>query len=317
MRIVFLDQGTFQRSDEYLDYSYLEKLGEFIVYDETSDAQLEERVQHADVVVTIGNDLFAKQLESFSHVKLICKAGSGYDRIDITTAKARGIGVCNLPGYGTYMVAQWTWNFILALASNSIAYDRDIRKKQNWDHLSFMHRITELRGKTLGLVGHSHIAKQVAAWALAFEMNVLVYSRFPDPTANKNVKFVDLLSLAEQSDFVSIHARLDQQTRGMIGRDFMSRMRPSSYLINTARAAIVDENVLMEYLSTKKIAGAALDVFWQEPLPDHHPLYQLDHVILTPHMAWGSLETRQRMIEMLRDAIVGYFSGKPIYLIQL
>lgn len=316
MKIVFLDRSTFQRSDESFDYSRIESLGQLITYDETPDSLLKERAGDADVVITIKNRLFSEQLNLLPKVRLICKAGSGYDAIDVREAKTRGIGVCNLPGYGNYMVAQWTWNLLMSLASNVRAYDREIRRNEDWNALSFSHRIVELKGKTLGLVGNSAIGRQVASWASAFDMKVLVYSRFPEKNdENQNLEFVDLFTLAEQSDFVSIHSRLDQHTRGMIGREFLKRMRPTSYLINTARAAIVDQTALMESLTSKRIAGAAFDVFWEEPLSLEHPICKLDNVILTPHMAWGAFETRQRMIGMLGEAISGYFSGKPIYLI--
>src|SRR4051812_34155592 len=138
MKIVFLDQRDFQRSEERFDYSSIEKLGQFIIYSETSDSSLPERTHQADVVISVKKRLFAEQLNQLSStVRLICKAGSGYDTIDIASAKARGIGICYLPGYGTSMIAQWTWSLLLALSSNLISYDRRIRKTQDWLSLSF------------------------------------------------------------------------------------------------------------------------------------------------------------------------------------
>jgi glycerate dehydrogenase len=313
MKIVILDKSTFQRFHEHIDYSALEALGELVSYSETADCELAERTRGADVVITIKNRLSSEQLEQFSSVRLICKAGSGYDAIDIAAAKKRGMGVCNLPGYGTYMVAQWTWTLLMALTANLFAYNRDMRRSDDWVNLSFLHPIGELQGKTVGFIGNSVIAQQVATWARAFQMKVLFNSRFPEPG---NPEYVDLSTLASQADFVSIHSRLDDQTRGLIGREFISKMRPSSYLINTGRAAIIEESALIDALQNKQIAGAALDVFWEEPLSLNHPLQHLENVILTPHMAWGSLETRQKMVGMLAEVITRYFQGDPLYLIE-
>ena len=170
-----------------------------------------------------------------------------------------------------------------------------------------------MQGKTLGLIGNSGISRQVAAIAKAFGMKVLMYSRYPEP---ENYEFVDLLNLAAQSDFVSVHSRLDSQTRGLLGAKFFATMRPTSYLINTGRAAIIDEQAFLEALRNKKIAGAAFDVFWQEPLPLDHPIFQFNNVILTPHMAWGSAETRQKMIGTLAEVIARFFAGNPIHLVD-
>lgn len=309
MKIVILDRRTMELAHEQFDYSGLRALGELVLFDYTREADLARHVAGADVVVVNQTPLTRENLGALTQARLICKAGTGFDNIDVEAARARGLTVCNLPGYGTFMVAQWTWGLLLALA-NSVGPYAAAGKEAGWA-AQFHHPITELRNKTLGLVGLGAIGMQVATWAQAFSMQVCVYRSTSAPCP-PGLLAVDLPTLAERSDFVSIHCRLNADTRGLVGESFLRRMKPTGYLVNTARAAIVDEGALIDALGRRAIAGAAMDVFWREPPPPGHPLLEADNLLLTPHMAWASPDTRQRVIDMLAQVIQSFVDGAPI-----
>ena len=310
MKICFLDSAQFRSHHENFDFSQLAALGELILYEETASAEIAERVRGVDVVILNKTRVRAEDIEAFSSVRLICKAGSGVDNIDVEAARARGVAVCNLPGYGTSMVAQWAFSLLLALAGNLELYARAIPAGA-WD-VQFKYPIVPLRGKTLGLVGLGHIGAELATYARAFGMNVLVYRGSTIDSVPEGTTRSELLPLAARSDFVSLHCRLNAATRGMIGEAFLSAMKPSSFLINVARGALVEEEPLLRVLRERRIAGAAFDVFWKEPLNLDHPLIGLPNVLLTPHVAWASLETRQAMVQTMVDIIQQFMLGTPI-----
>jgi phosphoglycerate dehydrogenase-like enzyme len=239
-------------------------------------------------------------------LKIIARWGVGYDAIDIPTATAQGIVVTYTPGMLDDAVADYTFALLLALARRiheGHAAMRDGGWKIAWGN--------DVAGKTLGIIGYGRIGMAVARRASGFGMRLLAYNRTPKPQAEKlGVRFVSLDELLVESDFISIHAALTPQTRGMIGEAQLRKMKAGAFFINTARGALVDETALIKALGENRIAGAALDVFTTEPLPPENPLRSTPHLLLSPHQASSSHETGQRVSLAAAKAIVDLMQGR-------
>ena len=248
-------------------------------------------------------------------VRLICEAGTGYNNIDVQAARARGITVTNVPSYSTDAVAQLVITFALCA---SVSLGEQLAALRVGDRRAFkadfsgLPNMFELRGKTIGLVGGTGaIGKRTAELARALGMNVKVWSRSATTVEGlwEAVTFEDLMAT---SDFVSVHCPLTAETRGLIDERAISMMKRTSWIINTARGACINESHLIEALKAKRIAGACLDVQETEPPADDSPLYTLDNVYLTPHIGWKRLESRQRLVDTVAENIRAFLSGKPI-----
>ena len=247
---------------------------------------------------------------------MICEAGTGYNNIAIEAAKQRGITVCNVPAYSSHRVAHTAVMMMLNLSSTMQTQIKMLGKgdRSNFtQHLQVPH--VELNGKTLGVVGYGNIGRQVIRVGQALDMKVLCYTRTARPD-QENLSFVTLETLLKESDFVSLHCPLNDKTRHIINEETLSLMKTSAFLINTSRGALIDEPALIRALSEKKIAGAGLDVQETEPPAEDNPLYTLENVILTPHMGWKGLETRQRLVGVVADDIRGFFEGKPVNVVS-
>jgi len=300
--------------DGRLDLSVLSC--QLTVYDTTSQNQILERVQGHTVVVTkelpVSGELISRFPDS---VKLICEAGTGYNNLAVKAAEERGITVCNIPAYSTQRVAHTAIMFLLNLSSSMRQQQAMLERKDRSNftkHLQVSH--VEVNDKTLGVIGAGAIGREVIRLALALDMNVLVFSRTPKAD-EKNVRHVNLDQLLKHSDYVSLHCPLTPETRHLINRDTLALMKPSAYIINTARGALIDEPALIEALKAGRLAGAGLDVQETEPPAGDNPIYDMDNVILTPHMGWKGLETRQRLISILADNIKAFSDGHPINVI--
>jgi glycerate dehydrogenase len=300
--------------DGRLGFGPLEELGGVAVYSATDPADVLTRIEGRQVVVTKEMPVTADLLAKFpASVRLICEAGTGYNNIDLQAAKARGIAVCNVPAYSTEAVAHLVITFVLAHSCSLVEQQRALFKG---DRRGFTERPslphTEVVGKALGLVGgNGAIGSAVAHVAKALGMRVLVYSRSAKPSTIPGVQMVSLEELLVNSDYVSLHCPLTGETRGMIDAAALRLMKPTAFLINTARGAIIKETDLIEALRAKTIAGAALDVQDPEPpLPDS-PLWDLENVILTPHIGWTRLESRQRLIAGVAGNIAAFLRGQP------
>jgi glycerate dehydrogenase len=249
-------------------------------------------------------------------VKLICEAGTGYNNIDLDAARARGITVCNVPAYSSQRVAHTAIMLMLNLSSTmqtQIAMLARGDRSNFTEHLKVPH--VELNGKTLGVVGAGNIGRQVIRIAQAMEMNVLVYSRTKKDDL-QGVSFVSLETLLKESDYISLHCPLNEQTRHLINAQTLALMKPSAFLINTSRGALIDEPALIKVLQEGKIAGAGLDVQETEPPAQDNPLYTMENVILTPHMGWKGQETRQRLVDVVAKDIRGFFAGDPVNVVS-
>ena len=296
--------------DGKLDLSVLSS--EVKEYASTEQDQILERVQGMDVVVTkempVDGDTIARFPDS---VQLICEAGTGYNNIDIEAARARGITVCNIPAYSTERVAHTAIMMILNLSSSMQIQQAMLARGDRSNFTKCMQvSHVEVNGKVLGIVGAGNIGREVIKVAQALGMKVLAYVRTPRADED-NLKYVSFEELLKQSDYISLHCPLTPQTRHMINKETIAMMKPTAYIINTGRGALIDEPALIEALKEGRIAGAGLDVQETEPPVQDNPLYDMPNVILTPHMGWKGLETRQRLVSILAANIQAFDEGRP------
>ena len=301
--------------DHALDFSILSN--DVQVYDNSTNTELIERIQGARVVVTKEISVTAELLSQFPDtVKLIVEAGTGYNNIDLNAAKAKGITVCNIPAYSTERVAHTVIMMILNFASTMQQQIGMLAKgdRSNFTkHLQVSH--TEVNGKTLGVVGAGHIGMEVIKVAKALGMNILVHTRTPKADGD-GIRYVSLDELLENSDYITLHCPLNDQTKHLINKETIGKMKPNVVIVNTGRGALINEADLCEALVAKRIAGAGLDVQEVEPPVEDSPLYTLDNVIITPHMGWKGLETRQRLVGIIRDNIQAFLKGEPINVVS-
>ena len=304
MKIVFLDAATMGN----VSFEPFEQLGEFIKYENSTPAEAIERVKDADVLL-INKILVNKGLiDAALNLKLICIAATGVNNINVEYAASKGIPVRNAVGYSTNSVVQSTFMHILALVGGSQYFDESVKSGSysrsgmftdpNWNWW-------ELAGKTIGIIGLGNIGKKVAQIAEAFDMNVCYFSTSGTGHC-KDYPCLSLEQLLAESDIVSIHAPLNERTQAMIGASELSMMKSSAYLINMGRGAIVVEKDLADAVDAGVIAGAGIDVFVTEPIPENHPYLHMKHperMRLAPHVAWASLEARQRLIGIMADNI--------------
>lgn len=301
--------------DQALDFSVLSS--DVQVYDDSTNEELIERIQGARVVVTkelpVGADLLSQFPDT---VKLIVEAGTGYNNIDLNAAKERGITVCNIPAYSTERVAHTVIMMILNFASTM---QKQIGMLAKGDRSNFTKYLqvshTEVNGKTLGVVGAGHIGMEVIKVAKALGMNILVHTRTPKADGD-GIHYVSLDELLENSDYITLHCPLNDQTKHIINKEAIGKMKPSAVIVNTGRGPLINEADLCEALAAKRIAGAGLDVQEVEPPAEDSPLYTLDNVIITPHMGWKGLETRQRLVGIIRDNVQAFFKGEPINVVS-
>ena len=301
--------------DQALDFSVLSS--DVQVYDDSTNEELIERIQGARVVVTkelpVGADLLSQFPDT---VKLIVEAGTGYNNIDLNAAKERGITVCDIPAYSTERVAHTVIMMILNFASTM---QKQIGMLAKGDRSNFTKYLqvshTEVNGKTLGVVGAGHIGMEVIKVAKALGMNILVHTRTPKADGD-GIRYVSLDELLENSDYITLHCPLNDQTKHIINKEAIGKMKPSAVIVNTGRGPLINEADLCEALLSKRIAGAGLDVQEVEPPAEDSPLYTLDNVIITPHMGWKGLETRQRLVGIIRDNVQAFFKGEPINVVS-
>ena len=309
-RVVVLN-GDKMNYDGKLDFSVLSP--DTVVYDDSKGDEIVERIDGAAAVITKEMPVPAEIIQQFpDSVKLIVEAGTGYNNIDIQAAKDKGITVCNIPAYSTQRVAHTAVMLLLNLASSMRVQMAMLTKgdRRNFtDHLLVPHG--EVNGKVLGIIGAGHIGREVMKIAIALGMEIVVYTRTPRPDED-HITYTDLETVLKTCDYLSIHCPLTEKTRHLIDRDAIALMKPSACIINTARGAIIDETALIEALQQHRLAGAGLDVQEVEPPVADSPLYTMEHVILTPHMGWKGLETRQRLVQIIAEDVRHFFDGDPV-----
>lgn len=311
MKIVITDSQTVTNGDLSLDV--FRRFGELVCYPLSSAEELPARIQGADIVLTNKSVLDKRLLEQVQEkLKYIGLFATGYNNIDTEYCGLQGITVCNAGSYSTHAVAQHTFAFILHHFSQISQYANFVNTG-NWKtsptFSPFVFPTSEIQGKTIGLIGYGSIGKAVAQIAKAFGMKVLVYTRSPqtDPT----VTFTTLEEVFVSSNVISIHCPLTSQSAKMFNRQTFAQMRDGAYFINTSRGGLVDEQALLEALSSGKLSGAAIDVLEQEPMAENCVLYQAPNLTITPHVAWAPLETRARLIQIAADNIQLWLEGRP------
>jgi len=316
--ILFLNSAKLD-FDKELDFSALSQYAIITKYAASNNEEILQRVTGQEIIITKELTLDRELISKFpASVKLICEAGTGYNNIDIIAAREKNIAVCNVPSYSSEAVAQLVITFILNLSSSLIQQQIMLQQK-NFDnftkHLQLPH--FELQNKTLGVIGGTGaIGQNVIKIALTLGMNILVYNRTPKRCDDPNVKFASLEELLQQSDFVTIHCPLNADTKHLINKDRLKMMKSSAFIINTARGGIIKETDLIEALQKGEIAGAALDVQDPEPPELDNPLFSMKNVILTPHIGWRRLESRQRLIDFMAVTIESFIQGKLINVVN-
>ena len=314
MKAVFLDYASLDQND--LDITALDAaFADLQLFASTTAAQVLERVRDAQVIISNKVVIDAATLQQCSKLKLILISATGTNNVDLQQATQQGVVVCNCQGYGTASVAQHTLGLMLALATSLLPYDRAVRQGK-WNSASQFclldFPIVELSGKTLGIIGYGELGKAVAKVAEVFGMQILIGTLPSRPTDEANrVPFANLLP---QVDFLTLHCPLTEHTQDLIGEKEFALMKSSAFLINCARGGLVNEAALATALRQRTIAGAASDVLTTEPPKNGNVLLAEDipNLIITPHSAWGSRDSRQRMLQQLLENVIAFQAGKPI-----
>ena len=314
MKICVLDGYTTNPGD--LSWDWLIQLGDCSIYDRTPAELIAERVKDCEIIITNKTPLRKELLKTLPKLKYIGLLSTGFNIVDWEYCKENGIPVCNIPSYSTNAVAQLVFSLILE-HTNSVALHSDSVHSGEWaaskDFCYWKSSLTELDGKTLGIIGFGKIGKAVAKIAAAFGMKVIASTNHPAPF--ENVEFCEKDELLSKSDFVSIHCPLTPLTEGMVNADFLNKMKKSAVLINTSRGQVVDENALADALKNGVIAGAGLDVMTVEPPSADNPLFGIDNCFITPHIAWAGFETRERLMKICRENVLAFLSGTPVNIV--
>jgi len=314
MKIVVLDGYTLNPGD--LSWEGLEKLGEVTVYDRTSADQVLERAQDADMLLTNKTPLGEAVLKQLPALRYIGVLATGYNIVDVKTATEKGIVVTNVPGYGTASVVQLTFALLLELTlhvqrhSDSV---RDGKWARSADFSFWDYPLIELAGKTMGIIGFGSIGEKVADVATAFGMNVIGSKRHrTDQSHRANFRWADIPDLLEQADVVSIHTPLVPETKGLIDRQNLARMKSTAFLLNTSRGPVIVEQDLADALNEGVIAGAGIDVLSTEPPAADNPLFSAKNCLITPHIAWATQEARARLMEIAVSNLAAFQTGNPV-----
>src|SRR3989338_11293542 len=307
MRIVVPDGHMLNPGDNPWDA--ISALGDFTLYDLTPQERIIERLVDADIAVTNKVPFSKEILDKLPNLKFIAVTATGYNIIDLPAAKTRGIPVSNVPEYGTDSVAQFTFALILELA-HAVGSHNDAVHGGRWSgqpHVSFWEtKQAELAEKTIGIIGYGRIGRRVAEIAKAFGMRIIHSGR----------DHAEVREVVSQADFVTLHCTLTTENAGMVNREFLSKMRATAFLINTARGGLVHQKDLADALNGGRIAGAAVDVVSFEPIKPDNPLLTAKNCIITPHIAWASLEARKRLMRATAENIRAFLAGTPINVVN-
>lgn len=296
MKIVNLDAYTIHLND--LNWNELAQLGDLVTYDRVAPEDVIPAIENADAVFTSKVKLTKEVIEACPNLKFIGVTATGYDNIDLDAAKARGIAVCNVPAYSTESVAQHTFALILEI-TNHVGHYTELVHEHQWENsldFTFIDRpLTQLSGRSLGIIGYGSIGKRVARIAEAFGMTVHVYSKDPDA--------------AVQSDILTLHCPATADNRGFINKDFISKMKDGAILINTARGALLNEDAVADALKRGKLAAVAVDVVNGEPPRKGHPFIGLENLYITPHIAWSTREARAVITKTSAANLKSFLAG--------
>lgn len=311
MKIFIADCATLTQNND-LDITVFEKYGDVVYNKNISRNELLNTVHEYDMILCNKTIIDRVVIESAKKLKFIGLLATGYNNIDITAAKESGIIVCNAGSYSTSAVAQQVFAYILN-HYNAVNRYNDFVQNGGWQQSPTFSVLCfptdELKDKTIGIIGYGSIGKRVAEIALAFQMNVLVYTR--TPKSDNRVRFTSLDELLKNSDIITPHCPLNEQSKEMFNKETFSKMKDRAFFINTARGGIINEQDLAEALKSGKLSGAAIDVLSEEPMSKDCVLKGVPNLIITPHTAWAPLETRKRLLGIVEDNIKAFLNGTP------
>lgn len=313
MKIVILDGYCVNPGDR--SWEKLEKLGELTVYDRTpyNDADIIERIGDSEIVVTNKTPISENTLKSCPGIKFITVLATGYNIVDTAAARARGIGVANIPGYGTDAVAQFAISLLLELCAHVGHHSARVHEgawNSSPDWCFWDHPLIELTGKTIGILGYGRVGKQTGRIAKALGMKVLANSRSKQSGSDDVAEFTDVDTLIRSCDVIALHCPLFPETREIINKDSIAKMKDGVMIINNSRGQLVNEQDLADALNSGKVAAAGLDVLSSEPVSSDNPLLTAKNCIITPHISWAPVEARQRIIDATCSNITAFLEGR-------
>lgn len=315
MKIVITDRDTVTSGDLSLDS--LERFGEVISYGLTSPEELVERIADADAVLCNKTQITAAVMDACPKLRYVGLFATGYNNIDVVHAAKKGITVCNAGEYSSDAVAQLTFALLLELCTSLSKY-AGYTSSGGWItspvFSAFIHPQRELSGMTLGVVGHGSIGRRVERIARAFGMKVLVYTRTPGKS--EDTEYVSFDELLSRSDAVTVHCPLTDATAKLFNGESFAKMKQGAFFVNTSRGGVVDEPALRDALDSGRLGGAALDVLATEPMSADCPLIGAENLIITPHVAWAPLETRQRLLGIVENNIECWLRGEPVNVVS-
>ena len=319
MNIVVLDGKAFNPGD--LSWEPIRTLGSLTVYDNSTDDEVVARAAEAEIVLTNKVRFPAALFEKLPRLRYVGVLATGYNTIDVVAARKHGVTVTNVPGYSTDSVAQLTFAHLLNLTFQLADHTESVRRGDWCRSDMFCYwfgPLVELTGQTLGLIGFGAIGRRVASIAAAFGMRVIAYTPrlLPGSEPAPEVRAVSLETLLAESDVVSLHCPLTPENRHLIDADRLSMMKRTAFLINTSRGPLIDETALAEALQAGRPAGAGLDVLASEPPHRDCPLLGLKNCFITPHIAWGTLAARQRLLQVVTDNIAAFLNGEPQHVVN-
>ena len=319
MKIVVLDGYCENPGD--LSWAPLEQFGEVVVYDRTPDNKeaVIERLQDADILVGNKNTITGEIMDACPNLKYIAVQATGYNVIDVAAAKERGIPVSNVPTYGTMAVAQHTMALLLEI-TNGVGHHSDAVHAGRWqtspDWCFWDHPLMELDGKTMGIIGFGKIGQQTGRLAKAFGMKVLAAGSRPTEEGRAIAEYVEIDELLAQSDVISLHCPLFPNTKDIIRKENIDKMKDGVIILNSSRGGLVVEQDLADALASGKVYAAAVDVVSSEPMKDGNPLLTAPNCIITPHIAWAPKEARQRIMNTTAKNIEAFLNGEPINVVN-
>ena len=311
--IIVLDGYT--TTQNHLSWAPLEQLGRLTVYDRSSVVEARERVAEADIILTNKTRVDEDLLAAAPRLRFVSVLATGYNEIDLEATRRRGVTVSNVVGYSTEGVAQHVLASMLALENRVVGHHRSVQRGQ-WaaspDFCYTLSPVHELSGRTLGIYGYGKIGQRVGELARAFGMRVLAYRRHPEGETPQGVQYVDVPTLLRESDILTLHAPLNEDSRHFIRTEHLQQMKPSALLINTGRGGLIHEGDLRQALLAGGLRGAALDVLSEEPPVKGNCLMDAPNLLITPHMAWQSVQSRQRLIELSAQNVEAFLAGRPV-----
>lgn len=315
MKIVVLDGYTENPGD--LSWVGLEALGDVTVYDRTSyvdDPIIAERIGDAEIVVMNKTPISRETLDKCPNIKLIAVLATGYNVVDCTYAREKGITVCNVPTYGTASVGQYAIALLLEICHHIGHHSQTVFEGKWANHVDWCYwdsPLIELDGKTAGVIGFGRIGQTTGKIAKALGMNVIAYDLYPNESGKALAEYVDLDTLLAKSDVIFLHCNLTPENEKMIDRNAIAKMKDGAILINNSRGQLIHEQDVADALKSGKLAAAGLDVVYTEPIKADNPLLQAPNCIITPHMSWGAKEARQRIMDITVGNVKAYLDGKP------